>query len=118
MWLGFQWAPARGRGIAGASSWGLPYLSPLARAIAFGNIAGLHRPSIVGIGFYSHYPLAWGIASRNYVATLTYWWFGWHTSTWTVTSESDWITNDGQGNCSPVWYGTADCWFGSSYYCY
>jgi len=117
MFLGYQWAPARGRSISGGLWWGLPYVSGLPRLLAINSIVNNHRPAIIGTGFYEHYPLAWGYAYRNLTATLTWWWFGTHSSSWVVSTDQSWITNDGQGNCSPVWVGTASCWYGTDLRC-
>lgn len=118
MWLGYQWAPARGRGISGTLAWGLPYVSAVPRLLAINSIVNDHRPAIIGTGFYEHYPLAWGYAYRTLTATLTWWWFGWHSSSWVVSTDQSWITNDGQGNCSPVWVSTSSCWYGTDLRCY
>jgi len=117
MWLGYQWAPARGRGISGSLFWGIPYVSAGPRLLAINSIVNDHRPAIIGTGLFSHYPMAFGYAYRTLTATLTWWWFGWHSSSWVVSTDQSWITNDGQGSCTPVWVNTASCWYGTDLHC-
>ena len=59
MHMGLQWCDARGIGRSGKIKSGVPYLSPGCQKLAIESLdAGLM--SIVGTGFYSHYPLASG----------------------------------------------------------
>lgn len=59
MHLGLEWSSQRGVGSTGTLKWGVPYLCPGAQSKALDSLnAG--RISIVGIGVYSHYPVAYG----------------------------------------------------------
>ncbi len=99
---GYQWGNARGAGFSISWNWGIPYLSPGSVGIARDSIqAG--RPSIIGLGFYSHYPLAYGYKSRSY--TL----FG---ITW--DTQRYFKCNMGWGGSSPEWHSGSSVWFGTN----
>jgi hypothetical protein len=101
---GWRWAPTRGHGISESWTWGVPYFCGGCGSQARVTIQS-GRPAIVGSGVYSHYPLAWGYAYREYRC------FG---VTWTHSAW--WATNQGQGAapCPVVWANTDDCWFGNN----
>lgn len=62
---GLQWAVSRGVGTVGTIHWGVPGVSPGSQKKALDSLdAG--RISIVGIGFYSHYPVAYGYQRWEY----------------------------------------------------
>ena len=62
---GLQWGVSRGTGSSGSLHWGAPGLSPESQNLALASIAA-GRISIVGIGFYSHYPVAFGSQRWEY----------------------------------------------------
>ena len=99
---GYHWAGARGAGYNISWSWGVPYLSPGSMGTARDSVkAG--RPAIIGLGFYWHYPLAYGYASRTYeFLGIT-----WDTQRW-------FKCNMGWGGSSPEWHSASSVWFGTN----
>jgi hypothetical protein len=112
MYLGAYWAPHRGEGISIKISSGVPYFSWGPRNLAKHSISVMHWPAIVGTGFYSHYPLAYGYAYREY-----HWaWITWKT-------EELWLVNNGWGACTEEdcdwkWVSASSCWYGTEGYCW
>jgi hypothetical protein len=99
---GYRWANARGAGFSISWNWGVPYVSPGVRNKARDSIfAG--RPSIVGLGFYSHYPLAYGYATRDYV---------WAGITWDTAHY--FLCNMDWGGSSPEWQDGSSFWFATN----
>lgn len=101
MKAGRHWATHRGAGLDVSWTWGLPYASPGSRNLAANSIkAG--RPAIVGLGFYWHYPLAYGYKSRQYKALGVVW-----------NTERQFKFNMGWGGSSPEWRNANSTWFGT-----
>jgi hypothetical protein len=99
---GYRWAGARGAGYSITWFWGVPYVSPGVRNHARDSIrAG--RPSIVGLGFYWHYPLAYGYATRDYVFLGITW-----------DTAHYFHCNMGWGGGSPEWHSGASTWFSTN----
>ena len=65
------------------------------------------RPAIVGIGFYAHYPFAYGYRHRQYTV-------------WGVTWKTDrqWKVAMGWGGSSCSWVNANDCWYGTRGRCF
>ena len=104
---GFQWAPARGRGISSTWSWCVPHFGSGPRNLAKAAIQS-GRPACVGIGFYEHYPLAWGYAYSENT------WLG---ITWDTANY--WYANMGWGSSScGQWVNADSCWFGHNAWCW
>lgn len=101
MELGHRWASFRSAGRDISWSWGVPYISPGSRNRAIDSIkAG--RPAIVGLGFYWHYPLAYGYKQREYR------WIG---ITW--DTQRYFKCNMGWGGSDPQWQDASSTWFGT-----
>lgn len=101
MELGHRWAQHRGAGRDITWSWGVPYISPGSRNRAIGSIkAG--RPAIVGLGFYWHYPLAYGYKQREYRALGITW-----------DTQRYFKCNMGWGGSDPQWHNASSTWFGT-----
>lgn len=102
MYKGHRWANHRGAGYSISWQWGLPYASPGSRNRAITSIkAG--RPAIVGIGYYWHYPLAYGYAERKYKILGV-----------TVRTSRYFRCNMGWGGNSPQWKSASSTWFGTN----
>jgi hypothetical protein len=99
---GYQWGLARGAGFNISWNWGVPYVSPWCQDKARSSIQS-GRPSIIGMGFYWHYPLAYGYAQREYkVLGITF-------------STSKWFKcNMGWGGSSPQWRNGSSLWFATN----
>lgn len=104
---GYRWASERGEGISISSRWSLPYTSSSPRNKAIGAIRDSDRPAIVGTGYLSHYPLAYGYRYRKY---------RWAGITW--DTERQWKVNQGWGSSSCGWVSASGCWFGMNARCY
>jgi len=104
---GYKWAVARGEGISLTASWTVPYTSSGPRNRARASIRDDNRPAIVGTGYYSHFPLAYGYRHRKYT------WLG---ITW--DTDYNWKVNNGWGGTSCVWVSANSCWYGTRGYCY
>lgn len=99
---GRRWAWDRGAGGHISWSWGVPYVSP--GSVSRGRQSVQNgRPSILGIGFYWHYVLAWGYAHRHYrmfgVNVSTSRWFYCNMG-WGGSNHSEWRSS------SSVWFAT------------
>jgi len=104
---GYKWAPARGRGISSTWSWCVPPFGSGPRNLAKAAIQS-GRPACVGIGFYEHYPLAWGYAYSEYT---------WAGITWATANY--WYANMGWGSSScGQWVNADSCWFGHNAWCW
>ena len=80
----------------------MPYLSPGSVGKARDSIqAG--RPSIIGLGFYWHYPLAYGYKSRSYKLLGITW-----------DTQRYFKCNMGWGGSSPEWRNGSSVWFGTN----
>jgi hypothetical protein len=101
MHLGLQWSSSRGVGSTGNIKWGVPYLSPGSQDKALDSLrAG--RVSIVGIGVYSHYPLAYGYRRWE--------WRGKYGTVWNV--DYDLRCNMGWGSShEPEWRNIGQLWY-------
>jgi hypothetical protein len=104
---GYRWAGTRGRAISSTWSWCVPHFGSGPRNLAIAAIKN-GRPACVGIGFYEHYPLAWGYAySENTWAGIT-----WATANY-------WYANMGHGSSScGQWVNADSCWFGHNAWCW
>lgn len=101
MKLGYKWAQHRGAGREITWTWGVPYLSPGSLNNAVNSIkAG--RPSIVGLGFYWHYPLAYGYKVREYRSLGITW-----------DTQRYFKCNMGWGGSEPQWHNASSTWFGT-----
>jgi hypothetical protein len=99
---GYKWGSARGAGYYISWNWGVPYLSSGCRAKARDSIkAG--RPSIIGLGFYWHYPLAYGYAERKYKFLGI-----------TLSTSQYFKCNMGWGGSSPQWKNGSSVWFATN----
>jgi hypothetical protein len=98
---GYKWGLARGAGFSISWSWGVPYLSPGSRDRAIDSIKS-GRPAIVGLGFYWHYPLAYGYAERKYKILGI-----------TVSTSQYFDCNMGWGGGSSQWQNASSTWFGT-----
>lgn len=99
---GYKWGDARGAGYSISWTWGVPYLSPGSVGKARDSIqAG--RPSIIGLGFYWHYPLAYGYKSRSYKLLGVTW-----------DTQRYFKCNMGWGGSSPEWRNGSSVWFGTN----
>lgn len=101
MKAGRHWAAHRGAGRDITWSWGLPYasfgsLSRVADSIKAG------RPSIVGLGYYWHYPLAYGYKARQYKTGSIVW-----------STQRYFKCNMGWGGDSAQWHNANSTWFGT-----
>ncbi len=99
---GHYWAAHRGAGYYISWSWGVPYLSPGSRNRAIGSIKS-GRPAIVGLGFYWHYPFAYGYAERKYKFLGI-----------TLNTSQYFKCNMGWGGSSPQWQNASSTWFGTN----
>ena len=99
---GFRWANFRSAGYDINWTWGVPYISPWCIDRARDSIVA-GRPSIVGIGFYSHYPLAYGYGYSEYVD----WGITWSRAHY-------FLCNMGWGGDSPCWQDGASFWFATN----
>ncbi len=101
---GLQWASARGVGMTGSIKWGVPGLSPGSQSKALDSLrAG--RISIVGIGFYSHYPIAYGYRRWE--------WRGKHGTIWRVTYDLRLNMGWGSGH-NPEWRNIEQLWYATN----
>lgn len=99
---GWQWGWARGAGFDISWTWGVPYISPWCIDRARESVqAG--RPSIVGMGFYWHYPLAYGYAQRE-----------WRLLGITFATDRWFKCNMGWGGSSPEWRNSSSLWFATN----
>lgn len=99
---GYKWGDARGAGYSISWNWGVPYLSPGSVGKARDSIqAG--RPAIIGLGFYWHYPLAYGYKSRSYKLLGITW-----------DTQRYFKCNMGWGGSSPEWRNGSSVWFGTN----
>ena len=104
---GYRWASHQGEHIHASYRWSLPYASSRPRKKAIAAIKDHHRPAIVGIGYYAHYPLAYGYKYRK--------------RKWgriTLKTERRWKVNMGWGSRDCNWVSAKSCWFGMDAYCY
>jgi hypothetical protein len=111
MWKGYHWSSSRGYAISWNIHWGVPYvLSSAGRNDCISAIQS-GRPAIVGIGFYSHYPLAWGYAHSEYHDPV----FG-----WTLWHDRRFFVNEGWGGdpCAGCWVSADDTFYGSNVTCW
>jgi hypothetical protein len=102
MKLGRHWAGHRNADGDISWIWGLPYAS-------FGSISMVAdsikagRPSILGLGYYWHYPLAYGYAGRQYkIAGVV------------LHTERYFKCNMGWGGSSAEWHNANSTWFGTN----
>ena len=101
MKLGYKWAEHRGAGRSITWTWGLPYVSPGAvTKVAESIKAG--RPAILGLGFYWHYPLAYGYKGRQYKTGSVVW-----------STQRYFKCNMGWGGSSAQWHNASSTWFGT-----
>lgn len=99
---GRYWASHRGAGRDISWTWGLPYLSPGSVSKVADSIkAG--RPAIVGLGYYWHYPLAYGYKGRQYKTGNVVW-----------KTERYFKCNMGWGGSSAEWHNANSTWFGTN----
>jgi hypothetical protein len=104
MYKGYKWGTIdRGVGIQLFYNWGVPYLSGSPRSRARSSIANGY-PSIIGIGFYSHYPVAYGYKKRKWKAFCA-----------TVFTQTYFKCNMGWGGSSPVWKNGDSVWYGQQF---
>lgn len=102
MKAGRLWASHRNAGRDISWTWGLPYLSFGAISKAADSIkAG--RPSIVGLGFYWHYPLAYGYKSRQFKSLGVVW-----------STQRYFKCNMGWGGDSAQWRNANSTWFSTN----
>jgi hypothetical protein len=102
MKLGRHWASHRGAGRSITWTWGVPYLSPGSVSKVADSIkAG--RPSILGLGFYWHYPLAYGYKVRQNKSLGIVW-----------STQRYFKCNMGWGGESPEWRNADSTWFGTN----
>lgn len=101
MKAGRHWASHRGAGREISWTWGVPYLSPGSVSKVADSIkAG--RPSILGLGFYWHYPLAYGYKARQYKSLGIVW-----------STQRYFKCNMGWGDNPPEWHNANSTWFGT-----
>jgi hypothetical protein len=96
---GAKWAQHRNAGRDITWTWGVPYASPGSVSKAADAIkAG--RPAIVGLGFYWHYPLAYGYKGRQYKTGSIVW-----------NTQRYFKCNMGWGGDSAQWHNASSTWF-------
>lgn len=101
MKAGRHWAAHRGAGQSISWKWGLPYLSPGSVSKVADSIKN-GRPSILGLGTYWHYPLAYGYKARqNKVLGIV------------VSTQRYFKCNMGWGGNSAEWHNANSTWFGT-----
>jgi hypothetical protein len=100
MYKGCRWGVSRGVSYSFSTSWGAPYVSTGPRNKAKGAIKDGY-PSIIGIGFYSHYPIAYGYRYRKW---------RWAGVTW--STQRRFKCNMAWGGGSPSWQSASSVWFG------
>jgi len=102
MKLGYRWAHHRSAGRSITWTWGVPYVSPGSVSKVADSIkAG--RPSIVGMGFYWHYPLAYGYKARQNKSLGIVW-----------STQRYFKCNMGWGGSSAQWHNANSTWFGTN----
>lgn len=96
---GYRWARMRGAGYHISWWWGVPYASPGSRNKGIASLkAG--RPSIIGMGFYWHYALAYAYAQRDYrILGISVW------------TSRYFKCNMGLGGDKPEWRNAISTWF-------
>ncbi len=103
MHRGLNWASHRNQSMTGTIKSGLPYLSPGCQQLARDAIVA-GRISIVGIGTYSHYPLAYGYRRWE-----------WKTKKGkTLRTTFDLRLNMGWGESPPEWRSIEQIWYATS----
>ncbi|MBK9137163.1 MAG: hypothetical protein IPM17_00075 [Verrucomicrobia bacterium] len=104
MHLGEQWAMARNVKLKGSYQFGVPYLSPGCRNRALDSL-NQGKISIVGIGKYAHYPVAYGYRKWE-----------WKTKKGkTLNTDHDLLLNMGWGSGhDPEWQGIAQLWYATN----
>lgn len=104
MHLGEQWAMGRNVKLKGSYQFGVPYLSPGSRNRALDSL-NQGRISIVGIGNYAHYPVAYGYRKWE-----------WKTKKGkTLNTDYDLRLNMGWGSGhDPEWQGIAQLWYATN----
>jgi hypothetical protein len=101
MKAGRHWASHRNAGRDITWKWGVPYLSPGSVTKAADSIKS-GRPSIIGLGFYWHYPLAYGYKGRQYKTGSVVW-----------STQRYFKCNMGWGGGPPQWRNADSTWFGT-----
>ena len=91
----------RGAGQSISWKWGLPYLSPGSVSKVADSIKN-GRPSILGLGNYWHYPLAYGYKARQYKSLGIVW-----------DTQRYFKCNMGWGGSSAEWHNANSTWFGT-----
>ncbi len=104
MHLGEQWAMARNVKLKGSYQFGVPYSAPFCRQRVRDSI-NQGKISIVGTGFYAHYPVAYGYRKWE-----------WKTKKGkTLNTDYDLRLNMGWGSGhSPEWQGIAQVWYATN----
>ena len=100
MYKGCRWGVSRGVSYSFSTSYGIPYVSTGPRNKAKNAIKDGY-PSILGVGFYVHFPLAYGYKYRKYKLGGDTWYI-----------QRKFKCNDGQGGSSAKWYSGSSVWFG------
>ncbi len=99
---GRYWASHRNAGRDISWKWGLPYVSPGSVSKVADSIkAG--RPSILGLGYYWHYPLAYGYMGRQNKTGNIVW-----------STQRYFKCNMGWGGSSAQWHNANSTWFGTN----
>ena len=103
MHRGMNWASHRNQSMTGTIKSGLPYLSPGCQQLARDAIVA-GRISIVGIGAYSHYPLAYGYRRWE-----------WKTKKGKTLRTTFYLRlNMGWGESPPEWRSIEQIWYATS----
>jgi len=101
MKLGRFWRQHRNEDGEISWTWGLPYASFGSISIVAESIKN-GRPSILGLGYYWHYPLAYGYKARQYKSLGIVW-----------DTQRYFKCNMGWGGSSAQWHNANSTWFGT-----